>query len=373
LKAIPILVIVFGGINIALSSSPTAANGCSPIINYTDIPQYGSFENLKGRVACVVPADYKVVVYIFVSGWWVKPNFASPLTSIQADGTWITGITTGGLDQNATKIVAFLVPNGYNPPLLGGSTTLPAELYLNSVVYTQVERTPRTVNFAGYVWYVKSSDSQVGPGSNYFSDSTDDVWVDDQSRLHLTIVQRNGKWYSTEVYTQVPLGYGEYIFYLASPINNLDPNVVLGLFTWDSAAPAGIYNREIDIEVAKFGNAANSNNAQYTVQPYAIISNVHPFSLTWTGSQSTHWFDWQADSVKFASYQGYASTPSGDALESWQYTGSYIPPEGPANARINLWLFNGNAPVDGQEVEVIIEAFQFVKSRVYLPIILRNS
>ncbi len=250
LKAILILVIVFGGIAISLSSSPTAANGCSPIINYTDIPQYGSFENLKGRVACVVPANHMVVVYIFVSGWWVKPTFASPLTSIQADGTWITDITTGGLDQNATKIVAFLVPNGYNPPLLGGSTTLPAELYLNSVAYTQVERTPRTVNFAGYVWYVKSSDSQVGPGPNYFSDSTDDVWVDDQNRLHLTIVQRDGKWYSTEVYTQVPLGYGEYVFCLASPINNLDPNVVLGLFTWDSVAPAGIYNREIDIEVA---------------------------------------------------------------------------------------------------------------------------
>lgn len=358
----------------SLCLDATVANACSPGISYTDIPPYGSFQDLEGQVACVNPSDYKIVVYIFVSSWWVKPTSANPLTAIQPDYTWTTDITTGGLDHSATRIVAFLIPNGYDPPTLTGSPTLPSELYNNSVAYTQAERTPRTLNFSGYVWYVKNSDTPIGPGPNYFSDSTNDVWVDGEGRLHLKIVQRDGKWYSAEVYIQKALGFGEYIFYLDSPVNSLDSNVVLGLFTWDGVAPAGVNNREIDIEFSKFGNIANPNNAQYTVQPYTVVANTHPFSVTWSGSQSTHRFDWQANSVKFAGHKGYGPVFNpADELEMWEYTGSDIPSGGPVNARINLWLFNGNAPTDGQEVEIIIEKFQFMKSWVYLPIILRNS
>ena len=75
---------------------------------------------------------------------------------------------------------------------------------------------------------------------------------------------------------------------------------------------------------------------------------------------STHSFFWQTDSIQFLSYQGRNWPPDpGSEIESWLYEGADVPPEGDGNARINLWLLNGLPPSDGQEVEVIIESFEF--------------
>jgi hypothetical protein len=49
----------------------------------------------------------------------------------------------------------------------------------------------------------------------------------------------------------------------------------------------------------------------------------------------------------------------GDEIETWAYNGPGIPPAGGGNARINLWLLDGEPPSDGQEIEVVIEAFGY--------------
>lgn len=337
-------------------------NWCPPAIEFTFVPPYGSFDNPEGRVECVDPTDYKVAVYIFVSGWWTKPTFANPLTYIQPDGTWITDITTGGSDQNATKIVAYLVPNSYNPPLMRGGQAFPKELFENSVALVMVEREAvfRRIEFSGYTWKVKASKTLVGPGPNYFSDRVEDVWVDGNGRLHLRIVQRGGRWYSTEVFTEVPLGYGKYIFHIASRVDQLDRNIVLGLFTWDTNAPEHHY-REIDIEFSKWGQADNEN-AQYVVQPWDRVGNRYRFNMELRGDESTHGFDWRIDRIFFQSLYDHQPFPGSeeDDIESWTYRGHDIPPAGEGNARINLWLLSGNPPSDGEEAEVVIEEFDFV-------------
>jgi hypothetical protein len=335
-------------------------NWCPSPIQFTYVPPYGGTGNLQGRVDCFRPANYKVAVYIFVSGWWTKPYWASPLTSIRADGSWTCDITTGGTDRLATKIIAFLVPNGYNPPLMSGGPTLPTELFENSVAHVEVDRDPifKTIEFSGYTWKIKASETPVGPGPNYFSDRAEDVWVDQNGQLHLNVVYRNGQWYSTEVFTAAPLGYGVYTFTLASRVDQLDKNVVLGLFTWDDTAPQYNY-REIDIEFSRWGEEAG-DNAQFVVQPWDHAGNRHRFNMVLQGNYSTHSFDWSADSIMFSSFQGHASLPApGDEIESWLYTGADIPPAGAGNARINLWLLNGNPPSDGQGVEMIVESFRF--------------
>ena len=249
-----------------------------PTIEFTYVPPYGSFEDLKGQVWHVKPADYKVAVYIYVDDvWWTKPYWDQPLAPIQDDGSWICDITTGGHDQDATKIVAYLVPNGYDPLLMSGQSTLPSELDQISVAKAEIIRSRpiRMISFSGYTWEVKTSKSPVGPGPNYFSDSSKDVWVDEQGQLHLKVTKRNGRWYCSEVISEKTFAYGKYIFYLASRIGQLNENVVLGLFTWDNAPK--YHHGEIDIEFSRWGQATN-DNAQFVVQPWDRPGNMHRFN-----------------------------------------------------------------------------------------------
>jgi exo-beta-1,3-glucanase (GH17 family) len=89
----------------------------SPQIRFTYVAPYGDTSGyVIGRVQHVEPWQHGVVVYILVGGsWWVKPYTASPVSRINAEGVWSSDITTGGVDQLATRIAAFLVPAGYVP------------------------------------------------------------------------------------------------------------------------------------------------------------------------------------------------------------------------------------------------------------------
>lgn len=327
----------------------------NPIIEFTYVPPCGSFENLEGQVSNVTPGDYKVAVYIRVDGgWWNKPTWANPLTPIQSDGSWSCDITTGGHDQDATEIIAYLVPNGYTPPQMSGQCALPAELDENSVAKVKTMRScdSRMIIFAGYNWIVKSSTSKVGPGPNYFSDSEENVWVDPNGRLHLKITPRDCKWYCAEVILEDSFGYGEYIFHLASRADQLNENIVLGLFTWDNCPDPTYGNREIDIEFSRWGEVEN-DNAQFVVQPYYNPGNMHRFNMQQDEDESTHSFTWLENSIRFQSIYD-------DSAELWTYTGEDIPQPGDENARINLWLFSGQSPSDGKEAEIVIENFEYI-------------
>jgi len=112
---------------------------CSPTIVFTYVPPYGSFDDLRGYISCLVPDNYKAAVYIFFAEfnrWFIRPCCDDPLTVIQPDGSWIADITSFEYDQYANSIAVFLIPNGYNPPF----EDLSAELYKNAVTFAFVDR-----------------------------------------------------------------------------------------------------------------------------------------------------------------------------------------------------------------------------------------
>ena len=48
----------------------------------------------------------------------------------------------------------------------------------------------RIVEFSGYKWIVKESHLQkIGPGPNFFSNSEQNVWVDQFDELHLKVAK----------------------------------------------------------------------------------------------------------------------------------------------------------------------------------------
>lgn len=91
-----------------------ACDGDGPQISFTSVPPIGSGAALSGTVCGADPASERVLVYIQVDGrWWVKPTAAQPLTPIGFFGSWSCDIVTGGVDQQATAICAYLVPASF--------------------------------------------------------------------------------------------------------------------------------------------------------------------------------------------------------------------------------------------------------------------
>jgi len=115
----------------------------SPKLKLTYIPPMDATGKLEGYALNVDPEAYRVVVYIYVpdaKGWWTKPFFNQPYTSIESDGHWSTSIFTGGIDDQATRIAAYLVPKGYAAPTAAGLSSLPLELISESVARTEAYR-----------------------------------------------------------------------------------------------------------------------------------------------------------------------------------------------------------------------------------------
>ncbi|MFX0100009.1 MAG: hypothetical protein ACFFCS_10555 [Candidatus Hodarchaeota archaeon] len=224
----------------------------------------------------------------------------------------------------------------------------------------------RTIQFSGYNWTVKDSNGELwGPGPNYFNSSNESVWLDGNGDLHLKIRNVSGNWHCAEVYTQSSFGHGKYRFEMASGFENLDVNIVLGLFTYLND------ENEIDIEFARWGQASVSNG-QYVLQPSYHTGNIHRFPMEGMGSNSSHEFAWCEEYVKFKSYWGDGSNPTGgNIISEWLYVGNDNPPESTEHVHINLWLMSGLAPANLQEAEVIVKGFDFTvddcNEQVYLP------
>ena len=245
--------------------------------------------------------------------------------------------------------------------------------------------TANTINFSGITWNVKfDNNNKMGPGPNYFSNASKNVFVDSLGYLHLKITQENGYWNCAEVISQNFYGYGTYVFKIMSNVANIDKNVVYGFFTWDNTTFTEEANSEIDIEFAKWGDSNDSLTLTQSAQPvwfsnpipYYERTNHAPMPVSKLKSPSTHAFTWTDSVVTWKSYEGL-TYPGTNLLSSWRFDkykqarskieggnqsrAIVIPKPGPdTHARINLWLLNGLGPSNQKEVELIVKEFKFI-------------
>ena len=221
----------------------------------------------------------------------------------------------------------------------------------------------RTISFSDRVWRVKGP-GYYGPGPNSFSDSESSVWVDLDDKLHMTVRNFGGTWYSTEVALTETLGYGDYIFTTEGRLDLLDPAVVFGMFIWqygpcydESYLWWNPYN-EFDIEFSYWGNP-NDDIGQFVAQPWDWYGNISRFDASFSeGEVTSHAFRWLPDRVECRSWRGgpFDEAPA-NMIHEWTYTGPHIPrPELP-RVHINLWRCC-DTPASNQEV--VIDAFTFV-------------
>ena len=218
-------------------------------------------------------------------------------------------------------------------------------------------RAAATIQFSGYTWNVRNSTG--GPGPNTFNGSN--AWVDSNGWLHLKISKNTstGKWNCAEIYSAQNFGYGTYQWQVEGAIGSLDKNIVLGLFNYSGNDRFD----EMDIEFARWGNSAWPN-LNYTVYPATGTTGKSPWSYTKNftltgGTYTTHRFTRNSSSVVFKSMNGFYNDDTNlfasatCSSPTWSISTLGMP------VHMNLWLFDGLAPSDSKEVEIIIHNFKF--------------
>lgn len=235
----------------------------------------------------------------------------------------------------------------------------PIKSFLNSSSTTKSFATASTLSFSGYTWTIKDSGTgTAGPGPNNWASSN--AYVDANGYLHLKLTNVGGKWYCAEVTSTQNFGYGTYQWDVEGQIDQLDQNVVFGLFNY-----SGIDGRdEMDIEYSKWGSAS-ANNTNYTVYPAQTVTSPADWHTTYnttlTGTYTTQRLtrNSNANSVYFQELGGFQT---GNTNQIASATCSN-PPNSISTlsmpVHMNIWLFQGNAPVNNSPVEIIIHSFTF--------------
>ncbi len=221
-----------------------------------------------------------------------------------------------------------------------------------------------TLNFSGYTWNVRTGIAQA-PGPNNWS--RNNAWVDSEGKLHLKITYNStdSRWECAEVSTVRTLGFGKYEWTVEGKIDQLNQDVVLGMFNYLSASKAKTKKAgEIDIEFSKWGIPTLAKSGSFTVWPpnnTKITNWSTSFAITSanTTTSTRHSFTWRSNSVSFQSLDGMGKTIATANYSPSKYTTSI--PQLAAPAIINLWIFRGisNTLPKDQSVEVIISKFAF--------------
>jgi hypothetical protein len=216
-----------------------------------------------------------------------------------------------------------------------------------------------SLSFSGYTWIVRPT-GKGGPGPNDWSQ--ENAFVDTNGWLHLRLTKQKDRWHCSEVYTQERLGFGRYEFWLVGRLDQLDQNVVLGLFNYPPSDVGPDGTHEIDIEFAQWGNAS-APIGNYTVWPVktSVKRESKLFSFVLNSDFSTHRFTWSPTNIVFQSEHGHAQEKSA-SFAHWVYQPADAAARVSQKAmpvHLNLWCFNGRPPTNGQPVELIVRAFKF--------------
>jgi hypothetical protein len=262
------------------------------------------------------------------------------------------------------------------------------------------------LDFAGYKWWTYNQ--FYSPGSGFWNNNN--VWSPrnvtvDGAGLHLFVRPDNignGTSYMAgeAVLLENPdgsiatLGYGTYL--VTAQINSaatwdgLDPNVALGMFTYEREETGTDSNpaREIDLaEISRWGHPAGQascqdpvpvlcqGNAQFTLQKFTGLpdfQNIRRYTINSSGNQITLVMQWNGANqpVTFNQYNGAFTLGTLPDTPNNTWTSSanqnpFIPANGCQKFILNFWMGNfpqaiqGINPPPSSPQEIVITNFQY--------------
>jgi len=327
-----------------------------PSITFTSFPTWGQDGPITGNISGTTTQPIAAYVFAFIPdmGWYSIAGPCSQFPIYAQAGQFTINATPGILFRYATRFSAYVLPASISLGCGNSGATVPFIIQHDAIASVTYARIPQysTINFAGLDWYVKDAPLPVFPGPQFFL--KDNAFVDSQGQLHLKITPCGGSWCAAEIFTRQSVGYGTYTFNINSRLDTVDPNVTLGLFSWDGQA-GDQFNREWDIEFSRWGNAASPANAQYVVQPYYGPNNIQHFAIG-PLTPSQHVVSWSPSQVSFASSSGAS------AISQWSFPGPQIaiPTPGDVHLHLNFYINSGKAPSVPVPQEIVISSLQYV-------------
>ena len=349
---VPTLVLLLATL---LGGCRTQKSPHGPAIEFTRIPPaaQGGRERtdvISGRVEGASPGQ-RIVVYARSGPWWVQPWPDKPFIPIRPDHTWSTPTHLG------FEYAALLVDPGYEPPsttdvapTAGGSVALVETV--KGVGAIQVAPT-KPLKFSGYDWNVRTIAGDRGGLNNLYD--ADNAWTDASGALHLRMKKRADRWACAEVELSRSLGYGTYIITVRDT-THLEPAAVLSLNTFDDWG-GDQHFRELDVEMSRWGDASNKNNAQFGVQPFYIPGNLAPFTAP--AGTLTHSLLWQYGRASFKTLRG-SSVHAGAPVVSEHVFTSGVPTPGEEKVQFLFYVVASDKNPLQHENEVVVEKFQYL-------------
>jgi hypothetical protein len=219
----------------------------------------------------------------------------------------------------------------------------------------------QTISWAGRTWKVTS-----GGMAGVARGNPANVSLDSHGYLHLRIVDDEGKWTASELFTTEELGFGTYQWVVEGDVYAMDPTTVLGLFTYGPTHHIGVdAENEIDIEFSQWNKTCHGCNADFTVypstgnrKPKGVSAWEDNFHVT-GGMLTTARMEWFRDHISFTLMNG--AQPIGavaEVIKTETYSSSATNiPQVAVPVGINLWCFK-KTPAKDQSV--VIRDFRFV-------------
>jgi hypothetical protein len=326
-----------------------------PSIEFTKIPPAAQggrerVDTITGRVTGSRPGQ-QIVIYAKSGPWWVQPWPDKPLIAIQSDSTWSTSTHLG------FQYAALLVEPGYQPPptmdvapTQGGSVV---EVAIVNGVGSLPPSPTKLLPFSGYDWRVRMVSADRGGLNNLYD--ADNAVTDADGALHLKISKKSDRWTCAQLVLTRSLGYGTYIF-VVRDTSHLEPAAVLSMHTFDQTGGDQHY-REMDVEISRWGDAADKYNAQYGVQPFYVPGNVAQFAEP--AGTLTHSLRWESGRASFSTVRGSSLRTGAPVVSQHTFT-SGVPTPGQEMVEIMLYVVASDTSPLQKDTEVVVEKFEYL-------------
>lgn len=340
---------------IALSSCQSHKRDVTPSIEFSKIPPAAQggrerIDSIAGRVTGYRPGQ-QIVIYARSGTWWVQPWPERPFIPIHADSTWSTETHLG------FEYAALLVePDYHPPPTMDVAPTQGGSVVLVKIVKgtgTPTFAPTKPLQFSGYDWSVRTIASDRGGTNNLYSG--DNAWTDPAGALHLRITKQSDRWSCAQVDLNRSLGYGTYIITVRD-ISHLEPAAVFSMTTFDQWA-GDHHFREMDVEVSRWGDTANKNNAQYGIQPFYVPGNVSQFRAP--AGTLTYSMQWESGRVRFRTVRGRSSSGEGPLVAEHEFA-SGVPTPGQERVQLFFYVLASDKNPLQKAGEVVVEKFKYL-------------